>query len=141
VSGNENRIRWSRGVAGRDATVRNSGNQNTIARVAVAAPPVVVVQPAPPPPAQPAPVEVVVAPPPEIIVQVAPPTVRVERRTPRPPGRVAWIRGYWHWDGAQHVWVDGKWEPARTDARWVAPRWIRRRGTWIYRPGHWRSRR
>jgi len=75
----------------------------------------------------------------EVIVRVGPPAPIVEVRPARPaPGHV-WIAGYHRWDGNAYVWVPGRWEaPPRPRARWVAHRWVRRHGGWVFVEGHWR---
>lgn len=75
----------------------------------------------------------------EIVVRVAPPPVVVETRG-RPPGAgYIWIAGYQRWDGHAYAWFPGRWElPPRPGARWVAHRWVRRNGGWVFVEGRWR---
>jgi hypothetical protein len=48
-----------------------------------------------------------------------------------------WIAGYWHWSGMQYTWIPGHWENAPPGARWRAPRYSIREGTYFYEPGSW----
>lgn len=75
----------------------------------------------------------------EIVVRVAPPRDLVETRIVAPgPGHV-WVNGYHRWDGNAYVWNAGRWEmPPRPHARWVAHRWVHRRGGYVLVEGHWR---
>src|SRR5579864_5543255 len=72
-----------------------------------------------------------------IVVTSAPPPPMMEARPPPPvPGSV-WIGGYWHWTGMQYTWIPGHWEPAPPGARWRAPNYSLRDGTYFYEPGGW----
>ncbi len=67
-----------------------------------------------------------------------PPGVRVEARLTAPDPRYIWVPGYWDWDG-HWGWVGGVWQlPPHAHARWVAPRYRRSHGNWVYYRGHWR---
>ena len=75
----------------------------------------------------------------EVVIRVAPPRAVVERRVVRPGRDYIWIDGYHRWDGRAYAWVPGRWErPPRPHARWVAHRYVRRGGGWVYVEGHWR---
>ena len=75
----------------------------------------------------------------EVIVRVAPPAAIVETRPVAPGAGYVWIGGYHRWDGAAYAWVPGRWVlPPRPRARWVAHRWVRRGGGWVFVEGHWR---
>jgi WXXGXW repeat (2 copies) len=75
----------------------------------------------------------------QVVVQVAPPRARVERRIPPPGAGYIWQPGFQRWDGRAYVWSPGAWVmPPRRHARWVAPRWSRRGGGWVFVEGHWR---
>jgi hypothetical protein len=89
-----------------------------------------------------APVVVVAAPPPEERweVEVAPPPRRSEERPPPPERGQVWIRGYWGWDGTQHVWAPGHWEAGRPGWVWAPGRWERHGHHWRWQPGRWRHR-
>jgi hypothetical protein len=72
----------------------------------------------------------------------APPRIRHERRTRRPERNAVWIRGFWHWEGDNWVWIPGRWAvPEGRHAHWVAPRYRREYGGWRYEPGHWSNQR
>lgn len=75
----------------------------------------------------------------EVVVRIGPPAAIVERPLPRPGPNHVWIAGFHRWDGNAYVWVPGRWElPPRPHARWVAHRWVRRHGGWVFIEGRWR---
>jgi hypothetical protein len=75
----------------------------------------------------------------QVVVRVAPPAPLVERRVPAPGVGYVWTPGYHRWDGNAYVWSPGAWVlPPRPHARWVAHRWVRRNGGWVFVEGHWR---
>lgn len=75
----------------------------------------------------------------EVIVRVAPPAAIVETRPAAPGAGYVWIGGYHRWNGTAYAWVPGKWElPPRPHARWVAHRWVKRGGGWVFVEGRWR---
>ena len=75
----------------------------------------------------------------EVIVRIAPPRPVVERAIAAPGPGYVWVPGFHRWDGAAYAWVPGRWElPPRPRARWIAARWVRRRGGWVLIEGHWR---
>jgi len=75
----------------------------------------------------------------EIFVRVGPPRPLVEARVVRPGPGYVWVPGFQRWGGAAFVWVPGRWElPPHPGARWVAHRWVRRRGGWVFVEGRWR---
>ena len=54
------------------------------------------------------------------------------------PGYV-WQGGYHRWDGNAYAWNAGRWAaPPRPGARWVAHRWVRRHGGYVFVEGRWR---
>ncbi|HEX9305728.1 MAG TPA: hypothetical protein VGA31_14895 [Thermoanaerobaculia bacterium] len=74
-----------------------------------------------------------------VYVRIRPPRIRVERRPVAPSPRHVWVRGYYTWDGAQYVWVPGRWELGpRPHARWVSGHWRHTRHGWYWVEGHWR---
>ena len=75
----------------------------------------------------------------EIIIQTAPPAPRYEPIPVAPPGRYAWIPGYWTWGGRGFVWVPGRYSPmaARYNG-WIPGHWQSRGHEWFWVPGHWR---
>jgi WXXGXW repeat (2 copies) len=75
----------------------------------------------------------------EVIVRVAPPAAIVETRPAAPGAGYVWLGGYHRWNGTAYAWVPGKWElPPRPHAHWVAHRWVKRGGGWVFVEGHWR---
>ena len=75
----------------------------------------------------------------EVVIRVAPPRPIVERRVVAPGPGYVWIGGYHRWEGNSYVWVPGRWErPPRAHAHWVAHRYVRRNGGWVFQEGHWR---
>jgi hypothetical protein len=75
----------------------------------------------------------------EVVVRVAPPAAIVETRGVAPGPGYIWIGGYHRWDGAAYVWVPGRWDrPPRPGAHWVAHRWVRRHGGYVFVEGRWR---
>ena len=75
----------------------------------------------------------------EVIVTVRPPRAIVEHRGHAPSRGYVWMPGYYRWDGRAYMWDRGHWVlPPRPHARWVEPRWERRRHEWIFREGRWR---
>lgn len=73
----------------------------------------------------------------DLIVQPTPPRFVIEAVGSK-PGYV-WARSYARWDGHGFVKVPGHWMPARTDSRYVDPRWKRYRDGWHFKPGYWLS--
>jgi hypothetical protein len=75
----------------------------------------------------------------EVVVRVAPPVAIVETRGSAPGPGYVWIGGYHRWDGAAYAWAPGRWDaPPRPGARWVAHRWVRRHGGYVFVEGRWR---
>jgi hypothetical protein len=78
------------------------------------------------------------APDPRLVVAAEPPPLLIEARPEAPAHDAVWIPGYWHWNGARHVWVSGTWSAPRPGWEWTAPQWQRRSdGHWQFLPGHW----
>lgn len=75
----------------------------------------------------------------EVVIRVRPPAAIVETRPVAPGPGYFWTAGYHRWDGTRYVWVPGAWVlPPRPHAVWVAHRWVRRGGGWVFVEGHWR---
>lgn len=75
----------------------------------------------------------------DVVVRVAPPRVVVEHPAPRPGPNYVWTPGYQRWDGHAYAWAPGAWVvPPHEHAHWVAHRWVRRNGGWVFVEGHWR---
>jgi hypothetical protein len=45
--------------------------------------------------------------------------------------------GHWGWQGGQHVWSPGRWEPGRPGHVWVDSHWRHEGGQWGFYQGHW----
>jgi hypothetical protein len=77
----------------------------------------------------------------QVIVAMPPPPMRYEVVPIIPADRFEreyWQPGYWQWNGAQHVWRDGRYsERPRHGSVWIAGQWTERRGGWAYQNGHW----
>lgn len=66
-----------------------------------------------------------------------PPAPRREQRPPQRRG-YTWIPGHWSWDARRGwVWNEGFQDRSRPNHRFVGPRWVLRRGQWVYEPGRW----
>jgi hypothetical protein len=52
---------------------------------------------------------------------------------------MAWIPGYWHFQGTDYVWIPGHWEVPRAGLQWRAPQVIysAQRRSWVYVLGRW----
>lgn len=75
----------------------------------------------------------------QVVIRIGPPPVVVEHPGPPPAAGFIWIGGYHRWDGARYAWVPGHYErPPHPGARWVAHRYERRGGGWVFVEGHWR---
>lgn len=67
----------------------------------------------------------------------APPPPRREQRPP-PRRGYTWIPGHWSWDSRRGwVWNAGFQDRNRSGHRFSGPRWVLRRGQWVYDPGRW----
>ncbi len=77
----------------------------------------------------------------DIHIRIGPPPPRHEVIIERPDRDAVWIPGFHEYDpgGRVYVWRPGRWDhPPRRGAIWVAPRYRRRHGEYIYSPGRWR---
>jgi hypothetical protein len=74
----------------------------------------------------------------EIVVHKKPPHA-VSEHPPAPPGHgYVWIGGYQRWDGDRFVWEPGHWQlPPHEHAIWMAPRWERTNGGYMFIEGWW----
>jgi hypothetical protein len=81
--------------------------------------------------------EVVVERPREVVVQKAPPAEVVEVQTAAPSAEHVWIKGHWHWNGADWQWVRGHWETRRVGYVWIPAHYEQRGGSYAYVPGYW----
>ncbi len=66
-----------------------------------------------------------------------PPAARFEARGRAPSDRHFWAPGYYRWNGREHVWYNGRWEPRRDGYEYVSPHWVNAYGRWEFMPGHW----
>jgi len=74
------------------------------------------------------------------IVAVAPPPPQYEVVPAPRPGHV-WAPGHYEWRGNQHVWVQGRWLPARSGYDYREPRWVQRgNGQWVLVGNNWERR-
>lgn len=67
---------------------------------------------------------------------LAPPALRVEPLAPPRDGYV-WAPGYWNYDGATHVWVEGHYVPDQVGMTYIAPRWEESNGHYRLRREGW----
>lgn len=67
----------------------------------------------------------------------APPPERYEI-IPPPRYGYEWVRGFWDWNGREHVWVPGYWVEVREGYFYDAPRWYSEGGYWRLQRGGWR---
>ena len=75
---------------------------------------------------------------PDMVVHPRPPKVVTERRPPSPGPEYVWIDGYQRWNSSKYAWQPGHWEmPPHEHAVWMAPRWQRREGGYVFTPGWW----
>jgi len=75
----------------------------------------------------------------DVVIRVTPPRARIERRTPPPSRNHVWVGGYHRWEGNAYAWQPGRWEARpHPRSRWVAHRYVRRNGGWVFVEGHWR---
>ena len=73
----------------------------------------------------------------EIAVRGAPPAELVEQQVAPPSTEHVWIRGHWHWNGADWTWVRGHYQTRRVGYRWIPAHYAGRGGAYYYVPGHW----
>jgi hypothetical protein len=75
----------------------------------------------------------------QIYVNIAPPAPQIEVMPPPPPGPpMEWRPGFWRWNGAQYVWVRGRYvHPPRMGAHWVPGHWAQGPQGWVWVRGHW----
>jgi hypothetical protein len=77
------------------------------------------------------------APPQEIVVSTAPPAEQVEVIPQAPGTEYVWIKGHWHWNGAQWQWRAGRYEARRVGYRWIPAHYEQRGPRFIYIGGYW----
>ena len=73
-----------------------------------------------------------------VVFTAAPPPLPLPEIESGPPSPdMAWVPGYWHWNGLRYVWVPGHWESPRPDHVWQPPTYSFTGDRWMYRPGRW----
>src|ERR1043165_5471667 len=75
--------------------------------------------------------------PPPYPVSSMPPEPLYEQMTPSPSDGSVWIDGYWHWNGYEGVWVNGRWEREHLGYVYVEPYYDYSGEQFIYTPGYW----
>ena len=74
-----------------------------------------------------------------VYVGLAPPAPVVETRPIAPGPGYMWTPGYYNWDGAHYVWVNGQWMlPPGHHHHYVAGAWVHHHRGWYYRDGYWK---
>ncbi|MBC7536357.1 MAG: YXWGXW repeat-containing protein [Ferruginibacter sp.] len=72
-----------------------------------------------------------------IKVRPGPPVIRVRPASPGP--RHVWVNGNYIYRGGKYVYTDGYWSvPPPRYRNWREGHWKKRRGGWVWMPGHWR---
>ena len=66
-----------------------------------------------------------------------PPSPMVEEAGLPPGEGYVWVDGYWHWDGAEWIWISGRWVPPMNDFYFVAPAYYASGSDCVYVPGYW----
>lgn len=71
---------------------------------------------------------------------VAPPPPQAEAVPPLPGPNYVWQPGYWQWNGAQYVWIPGRYSvPPSATAVWIPDHWQSYGTSWLFVPGHWQG--
>lgn len=73
-----------------------------------------------------------------VVVQKDPPAEQVEVVPVAPSREHIWVKGHWHWNGADWVWVRGRWITRRVGMEYVPGHWERRPAGWVWIGAHWR---
>ena len=74
-----------------------------------------------------------------VLAPTAPPPAREESPGSLPGGGMAWVAGYWVWNGSEFVWDAGRWMPIPAGATaWVPGRWEGRTDGYAWVPGRWK---
>ena len=67
-----------------------------------------------------------------------PPEPLYEQMSEAPGGSGSvWIDGYWHWNGFEWVWVQGRWEQEQPGYVYVEPNYDYNGDQYVYTPGYW----
>ena len=73
-----------------------------------------------------------------VLAPKAPPPPREESPGSMPGGGMAWVPGYWVWNGGDYVWDPGRWMPIPAGAKtWVPGRWESRTDGYAWVAGRW----
>ena len=72
------------------------------------------------------------------LAPTAPPPPKAESPGSLPGGGMAWVAGYWVWNGYEFVWNAGRWMPIPVGATsWVPGRWESRTDGYAWVAGRW----
>jgi WXXGXW repeat (2 copies) len=74
-----------------------------------------------------------------VMATSAPPPVQIEVVPVAPSIDHVWIKGYWHWNGAQWAWRPGHYDIKRGYS-WVPAHYDEKGSSWSYVEGHWVAR-
>jgi hypothetical protein len=76
-----------------------------------------------------------------VFVAKPPPEPLPEMRSGPPAAGMAWVAGYWHFNGTDYVWIPGHWESPRPGLAWRPPTvlYSADQRAWIYEHGRWEA--
>jgi hypothetical protein len=76
-----------------------------------------------------------------VFVAKPPPEPLPEMRSGPPAPGMAWVAGYWHFNGTDYVWIPGHWESPRPGLAWTPPAVVysAEQRVWIYEHGRWEA--
>lgn len=66
-----------------------------------------------------------------------PPEPLYEQMSDSPGDGAVWIDGYWHWNGYEWVWAQGRWEREQPGYVYVEPSYDYSGEQYVYTPGYW----
>lgn len=75
-----------------------------------------------------------------VFVRVPPPHPVVRYVAPAPAPRMAWVSGFYRWNGKTYIWMPGYWaHPPYPAAVWAPSRWVYQpsRGGYVFAAGYW----
>lgn len=73
------------------------------------------------------------------LAPTAPPPPKEESPGSLPGGGMAWVAGYWVWNGSEYLWEPGRWVPIPAGATtWVPGRWEGRSDGYAWIAGRWK---
>ncbi|HEY0193943.1 MAG TPA: hypothetical protein VGC42_22655 [Kofleriaceae bacterium] len=72
-------------------------------------------------------------------VSSSPPEPLYEQMSDSPGDGSVWIDGYWHWNGYEWLWINGRWEREQVGYVYVEPSydWVDTQAQYVYTPGYW----